>query len=214
MISDKIKPLYIKVFLSIIYTVGVFGMLLKPALFVPLTPINLLITCLLLLAFYPFKEKDFIRYVIFLFAAGFAVEMIGVQTGKIFGSYYYGHALGFKLKHVPLLIGVNWVMLTLATQTIAQKFSDKLYITSAIGATLMVILDFLIEQVASKYHFWHWQNDTIPLQNFVAWFIISFFFHGLGAVMKFDKKNKMAVFIFSLQIIFFAILNVVNFFRL
>ena len=60
MISDKIKPLYIKVFLSIVYTVGVFGMLLKPELFVPLTPINLLITCLLLLAFYPFKEKDFI----------------------------------------------------------------------------------------------------------------------------------------------------------
>jgi len=214
MISDKVKPLCVKLFLAIIYTVGVFGMLIKPELFIPLTPLNLSITCLLLLAFYPYKEKDFIRYVIFLFAAGFAVEMIGVQTGKIFGSYYYGHALGFKLKHVPLLIGVNWVMLTLATQTIAQKFSDKLYITSSIGATLMVILDFLIEQVASKYQFWHWHNDTIPLQNFVAWFIISFFFHGVGSVMKFDKENKMAVFIFSLQIIFFTILNIVNFFIL
>jgi putative membrane protein len=214
MISDKVKPLYVKLFLSIIYTVGVVGMLIKPELFIPLTPLNLSITCLLLLAFYPYKEKDFIRYVIFLFTAGFAVEMIGVQTGKIFGSYYYGHALGFKLKHVPLLIGVNWVMLTLATQTIAHKFSDKLYITATIGATLMVFLDFLIEQVASKYHFWHWHNDTIPLQNFVAWFIISFFFHGLGSVMKFDKENKMAVFIFSLQIFFFAILNIVNFFNL
>jgi uncharacterized membrane protein len=212
MTSHKLNPFYVKIFLSIIYTVGIVGMIVKPALFIPLTPLNLSITCLLLLAFYPYKEKDFIRYVIFLFSAGFAIEMLGVQTGKIFGSYYYGYALGFKLKHVPIIIGVNWVMLTLATHSIAQKYSDKLYITASIGAFLMVILDFLIEQVASKYQFWHWQNDAIPLQNFVAWFVISFFFQGLGTVMKFDKENKLAVFIFWLQIFFFAILNIVNFF--
>jgi putative membrane protein len=211
MTLDKVKPLYVKIFLSIIYTVGVVGMTIVPEQFISLTPLNLSITCLLLIIYYPFKDKDFIRYVIFLFAAGFAVEMIGVQTGKVFGSYYYGYALGFKLKHVPLIIGVNWIMLTLAALTIAQKFSDKLYVTATIGATLMVSLDFLIEQVASKYQFWHWQNDTIPIQNFVAWFIISFFFLGLGTVLKFDKNNPMAGFIFSIQMIFFAVLNLVNF---
>jgi putative membrane protein len=163
------------------------------------------------MAYFPYKEKDFIRFCIFLFTAGFAVEMIGVQTGKIFGPYYYGYALGFKLKHVPIVIGINWVMLTLATQIIAQKFSNKLYITASIGATLMVLLDMLIEPVASKYQFWHWHNDTIPVQNFVAWFVISFFFHGLGSVMKFEKENTMAVFVFSLQLIFFALLNLINF---
>lgn len=214
MILKAIKPIHTKLFLSIIYLVGVVGMCVSPDKFIPLTPLNLVITCLILLLYYPYKEKDFIRYVIFLFAAGFAVEMLGVQTGKIFGSYYYGYALGYKIKHVPIIIGVNWVMLILATQTIAQKFSDKLYITASIGATLMVILDFLIEQVASKYEFWHWQHDTIPLQNFVAWFIISFFFHGVGSIMKFKKENKLAVFIFILQIIFFAVLNIVNLLKL
>lgn len=209
---SAIKPLYVKVFLSIIYLVGIVGMCLIPERFIPLTPINLALTCLLLLAFYPYKEKDFIRYIIFLFAAGFAVEMLGVQSGKIFGAYYYGYALGFKLKHVPLIIGLNWVMLTLATQSIAQKLSSKLYISALIGAGLMVGLDVLIEQVASKYQFWHWHNDIIPFQNYVAWFIISFFFQGVGAVMKFEKENPMALFIYSLQVIFFALLNVMNFF--
>jgi putative membrane protein len=137
--------------------------------------------------------------------------MLGVQTGKIFGSYYYGYALGYKLKHVPVIIGLNWVMLTLATQSIALKFSNKLYISAALGAILMVALDILIEPVASKYQFWHWQNNEIPLQNFVAWFVISFFFQGVGSVMKFEKENKMASFILVLQFIFFALLNIINF---
>lgn len=207
-----LKPLYIKILLSIIYFVGIIGIALYPEKFISLTPYNLAITCVLLLIYYPYKEKDFIRYVIFLFAAGFAVEMIGVQTGKIFGSYYYGYALGFKLKHVPIIIGLNWVMLTLSTQSIAQKFSNNLFVTSALGAALMVLLDVFIEQVAPKYHFWHWQNDVIPLQNYLAWFIISFLFHGLGSVMKFNKENKMAVFIYGIQLFFFFILNLLNIF--
>lgn len=208
---SSIKPLYVKIFLSIIYMVGVLGMYNNPLDFIPLTPYNLALTCLILLAYYPYKEKDFVRYLIFLFTAGFAVEMLGVQTGKIFGSYYYGYALGYKLKHVPVIIGLNWVMLTLATQSIALKFSNKLYISAALGAILMVALDILIEPVASKYQFWHWQNNEIPLQNFVAWFVISFFFQGVGSVMKFEKENKMASFILVLQFIFFALLNIINF---
>jgi putative membrane protein len=210
---NTIKPIHLKIFLTIIYAVGVGGLVLKPDLFIPLTPFNLALTCLLFLAYYPYKEKDFIRYCIFLFAAGFAVEMIGVQTGKIFGQYYYGYALGYKLKHVPLMIGVNWVILILATQTIAYKFSNKLYITASIGAALMVLLDILIEPVASKFQFWHWYQNTIPLQNFIAWFIISFFFHGVGAVLKFEKENTMAVFIYCLQFLFFAALNLLNYFQ-
>jgi putative membrane protein len=103
-------------------------------------------------------------------------------------------------------------MLILATQTIAQKLSNRLYVIAITGAVLMVILDLLIEPIASKYQFWHWHNEIIPFQNFVAWFVISFFFHGLGTVMKFNKENKMAVFIYCIQLVFFALLNLINFF--
>jgi putative membrane protein len=172
-----------------------------------------LLTGTVLLVYYPLSNPQFIRYAIFLFAAGFAVEMLGVQTGKIFGNYYYGYALGYKLKDVPLIIGVNWVMLILATHSIAYRINQHIFIGSAIGASLMVLLDFFIEQVASQYQFWHWHRDTIPVQNFVAWFIISYLFHGLGYVLQFKKENSMAVFIFVLQLSFFIILNLVNFFH-
>jgi len=171
---------------------------------------NLILTAALFIIYYPIKQKDFIRFAIFLFIAGFAVEMIGVQTGKIFGSYHYGYALGFKLKDVPLIIGLNWVILILATQTIASRFTKNIFNIAVIGATLMVLLDVLIEQIASTYQFWHWQNDIIPLQNYIAWFVISFFFHGLGASLKFEKSNPLAIFIFALQFIFFAALNLLN----
>jgi putative membrane protein len=209
-----IKPLYAKIFLSIIYLVGIIGMVKSPDTFINLTPVNLAITSFFLLIYYPCSNINFIRYIIFLFAAGFAIEMMGVQTGKIFGTYYYGYALGYKIKHVPIIIGLNWVMLILATHTIAHKWSNKLYISATIGAGLMVLLDFLIEQVAPKFHFWHWQNDVIPIQNYVAWFVISFFFHGMGTLLKFDKENPMAIFIFAIQIVFFLMLNLINIFDL
>jgi putative membrane protein len=210
---SHIKPIYLKVFLLIIYAVGVVGITCYPDRFISLTPFNLLLTCALLMVYHPVNNPQFIRYAIFLFTAGFAVEMLGVQTGKIFGNYYYGYALGYKLKDVPLIIGVNWVMLILATHSIAHKLSQHMFIGSAIGAALMVFLDYFIEQVASQYAFWHWHQDVIPLQNYIAWFIISFLFHGLGYVLNFKKENSMAVFIFVLQLSFFIILNLVNFFH-
>lgn len=209
----QIKPLHSMLFLTVIYLVGIAGMWLAPDSFISLTPLNLALTTFILLMYYPVRDKNFIRYIIFLFAAGFSVEMLGVQTGKIFGSYYYGYALGFKLKHVPLIIGLNWVMLILATHSIANKWSQKLYVVASFGAALMVLIDLLIEPVAAQYHFWHWQNDEIPLQNYIAWFVISFFFHGLGTVLKFNKENPLAVFIFVIQLLFFLSLNLLNLFN-
>jgi putative membrane protein len=79
-----IKPIHLKVFLLIIYLVGVVGITCYPDRFISLTPFNLLLTCAILMVYFPVNNPQFIRYSIFLFTAGFAVEMLGVQTGKIF----------------------------------------------------------------------------------------------------------------------------------
>lgn len=206
----RIKPLYIKLFLSIIYAVGIVGLYVQPETFIPLTPLNLLLTAFLFLAYYPFKESNFIRYAIFIFVAGFAVELLGIQTGKLFGIYNYGSALGFKLKDVPLIIGLNWLVLVMATQSIAASISDNLFKSSLIGSSLMIVIDIFLEQVAPLYDFWSWHNSAVPLQNFVAWFIISFLFHGVGNSLQFEKKNPLALFIFILQLSFFVVLYILN----
>ncbi len=200
-------PLYSKVFISIIYTVGIFGIIFSPALFLPLTPFNLLISAGFLFYFHPNKDRNFYRFIILVYCAGFAIEMLGVQSGKIFGSYHYGNMLGFKVKETPLIIGLNWVVLTYCTGTIVQNLSQSFFVRSLLGATLMVAFDFFIEWYAPHADFWYWQNDVIPLQNFLAWFVFSFFFNLLFCSLQLEKKNSFALFLFLIQLLFFILLN-------
>tara|TARA_B110000240_G_scaffold184014_1_gene218247 strand:+ start:233 stop:445 length:213 start_codon:yes stop_codon:yes gene_type:complete len=60
-----------------------------------------------------------------VFLIGFSVKGIGVTTSVLFRSYSYGIAFGFKLFKTPIMIGVNWLFLTLSTYGIVQFFKNK-----------------------------------------------------------------------------------------
>ncbi|MES2515602.1 MAG: carotenoid biosynthesis protein, partial [Bacteroidota bacterium] len=77
---------------------------------------------------------------------GFFIEVLGVKTEIIFGSYYYGKALGLKFFAVPILIGVNWAVLLYSTAQLSKFKNDMA--NALFGAALMVGLDFFIEQNA------------------------------------------------------------------
>lgn len=191
---------------------GIVGSIAFPDKFLPLSGVTLTITTLFLILFGDKTNGNFWRFVIFVFAAGFAIEMVGVQSGKLFGVYHYGDNLGFKLKNVPLVIGLNWVFLTLCSASIASKVSTNFYVRTIVGTVLMVMLDALMEPLVGKLDFWHWMNDTIPLRNFVVWFIVSFFFNALAWQLRFKKDNEMASCIFLLQVVYFLSLHCANFF--
>ena len=53
-----------------------------------------------------------------IFIFGYSVELIGIKTGLLFGEYSYDTALGFKLLDVPLIIGLNWVIIVVASSSI------------------------------------------------------------------------------------------------
>ncbi|MBP7478579.1 MAG: carotenoid biosynthesis protein [Chitinophagales bacterium] len=194
---------YVKIFLLIIYTVGIAGTFISPALIAPYTPVNLLLTALALLVFGDIQNKRFWLFALFVFLFGILIEIAGVSTGMIFGTYHYGQVLGPQVFQVPLSIGLNWVFLTFATLSIANHFNKNALISSLLGAGLMVGLDLLIEPLASDLDYWYWANGVIPLQNFIAWYIIALFFHLIGRRLHFAKENPMAVLIFGLQILFF-----------
>ena len=40
-------------------------------------------------------------------------EILVVSYGIIFGNYKYGEILGYKVLGVPLIIGINWCILSL-----------------------------------------------------------------------------------------------------
>jgi putative membrane protein len=177
--------------------------------FLPLTPFNLLLT---LFVFYK-VNKDFsirLRNLSWLiFFIGFSVEAIGVQTGMLFGSYSYGYVFGFKIFETPLIIGVNWLFLSLSTHGIVQYFTSKWFWLVLVPPLLMTGLDFLVEPVAMKLGFWSWEDGIIPLQNYIMWFVTSILIHGLIYLFRIKINAKISFVIFIAQLIFFGFLNII-----
>ncbi|MBL7889309.1 MAG: carotenoid biosynthesis protein, partial [Bacteroidia bacterium] len=140
--------------------------------------------------------------------AGFFLEVAGIHTGVIFGNYQYGKTLGTQFLNVPLVMGFNWLMLIYSAGVIFESLKANKYIKSLFGAGLLVSLDLLLEPVAMKYDFWAWSNGTIPLQNYVAWFIAAFFMLLLFYNLNFSKNNRLALLLYIVQFVFFSILNI------
>lgn len=172
--------------------------------FISKTELNLLIIALLLTINYPLLSVKNILFFLSIFVCGFAVEWLGVNYGLLFGKYAYGENLGYKLGGVPLLIGVNWAVLIMTCGAITNKLSTHPVIKAFAGALLMVLLDFFMELPAPIFDFWEFDGGKAPLQNYVAWFAISFMM-----LLVFQKLKIKGDFIFSChlyaaQLIFFA----------
>jgi putative membrane protein len=195
----------IPVFIILIFhVVGFVGFLFNPSYFRTLSPVNLMLSAGLVLLMSNQNKWQFWVSVIGIALAGFFIEVIGVKTGLIFGTYYYGNSLGYRLFSVPLLIGVNWALLLYCS---SQVLVIKNAVANAlVGALLMVCLDFLIEHSAPKLDFWYWKNSVIPLQNYIAWFVISFGMNLLVQKHFSAKPNLTAKAFYAIQVVFFAAL--------
>jgi putative membrane protein len=211
-VKSNIQSRYAIILLSIFFLVGTVGMLRYAVFFQSLTPFHLGLTALMLLWFAPQKDAFFTRFVILVTVAGFALEIAGVKTGKIFGAYQYGHALGVKFGGVPLIIGVNWLIMVLSSMSLADYFPLGDFGKSVMGALAMTFLDFLIEQVAPVYHFWYFDQLLVPLKNYIAWFFIGLLFHYFGRQLGITSRNPLGTPVFIMMTLFFLILAGLNFF--
>ncbi len=197
---------------SIIYVVGIAGFLIPELnpLFLKLTPWNLIAAFVIAWIFHKKWELSHVLTIIGLGVAGFFVEFIGVKTGVIFGSYSYGSTLGAKWQGTPYLIGLNWAALILYTSSIFAGAVKSNIGRSILAAAVMTLYDFFMEPVAMKYDFWDWKDGIIPIQNYVAWFLIALVFHLiLNAIAK-PIRNRMAASLFYIQFGFFLILFLAN----
>jgi uncharacterized membrane protein len=205
---------FLTLILLIFYSVGLVGISINPTDFAKLSPFNLLLTSVLLFWLHPQKDILFFTNLLFVFTGAFFLEMIGVNSGSIFGKYSYGNALGYQLNQTPILIGLNWIIVAYSSiqlvQTLALKFNIKL--TELLGALLasifMVILDFFIEPIAPKLDFWSWENSIIPIQNYTAWFFFGFAFCYWLLKGGMLKNNPLAWRVYLVQITFFILLNI------
>ena len=88
--------------------------------FAGFTSINLFLMSIIVFTNIKLTNKNQIFSLLLIFLVGMLSEFIGVNYGLIFGEYTYGNNLGFKLFGVPLLIGLNWVILTVICANIAS----------------------------------------------------------------------------------------------
>lgn len=199
----------VRIFFVIFYSVGIAGIIIPGTfdLFIKLIPFALILSLVGVLVFYEgVVNVKSILILLTIYLLGYFVEVIGVNTGFIFGNYTYGNGLGIKLFSTPLLIGLNWAFLIYCSASIVDKIKVSKIIKIIAASGLMVIYDIVLEQIAPKIDMWKWENGTVPIQNYISWFVIAMVFHSLVKVAGIKLKNKMAAMIFICQAMFFIIL--------
>jgi uncharacterized membrane protein len=168
-------------------------------------PINLILTTLLLVKFQKEYSSRFWVFFIFSFLAGYLAEVIGVNTGLIFGHYSYGEVLGPGLFGTPFLIGLNWFMLAYSAICLCDFLPAPSWIRFFTAVTIMVGLDYLIEPVAMRLGFWNWELGTVPLQNYLGWTAVAAIILGQAFLFQFARKNRVAALTFLIQVLFFLL---------
>lgn len=195
----------------LVHVSGAIGMaFFNREFFVGFTAINLLLMFILLVWNEAELNFTFLKAILFAFVAGLFSEIVGVNTGMLFGDYHYSKVFGEKLMGVPILIGLNWFCIIYAAFQVilmVDKSTQLKRVTVALLTALMAtIFDFVMEPVAIKLDFWQWHTPEIPFLNYACWFIISFlialFFHWVGV----KKSNPFAIYLFFTQLLFFVFL--------
>ena len=198
-------------FLIIFYIVGLAGFLMPFTrnIFLALAKWALLLNIVLILWFHK-RKYDSKTIIIFslIFILGYIIETVGVNTGLIFGNYRYGDALGPKIFKTPLLIGINWLMLSYCFASAAARLKMPAPIKIIACSAGMLIYDIIMEQSASLLGMWYWKNGSIPLQNYAAWLIAAAVFQTLLTGSGLKLKNPVAVTILICQFAFFILLAV------
>jgi putative membrane protein len=210
------KALLSIVLLVILYAFGLIG-IASGLNTMSSSPFSLLISPFLLFASHGRFDRRLVIYVFIVAVCGFLLSWLGVTTGNIFGQFFYGNNLGYKLMDVPLIVGIGWLMTSYCTMIIAIKLFSKAnlgetsfltrnaqFVTPLVAAALGVLLQFFVEQVAPVYDFWYWKSQTVPLQNYTAWFAFLYAFNYLFYKLDIDADNKVAIWLYGLQVIFFA----------
>lgn len=202
------KQLLLLTIIVIFHIVGLVGLQSESrSFFLSLSPLNLLLSYTCLLLSYNRLSQRVIYAMIVVGFIGFFAEFIGVHTHLLFGDYRYGNNLGSKLFGIPLLIAVNWVMLSFSALALVLTFRTTILVKASLSASLMTFLDVLIEPVAVKSDFWIWTSGEIPIYNYVCWWLLSFVLHYWLLKRNVVEQNSVGIGLYLTLVAFFGLLN-------
>ena len=116
------------------------------------------------------------RWGLYILIGSLGVETVGACTGWPFGSYHYTGNFGPLLGVVPMTIPLAWYVVVTNSLFIvravlphAPRWGEAL-----LTGLLCTIYDFILEPFATLIkHYWVWRDNAVPLQNYIAWFVLS-----------------------------------------
>lgn len=209
----KRSELYISIFIALLVHVsGIIGIVyFQREFFLGMTPVNLILMFMLLIWNEKALDSSWFRFFTAAFFIGFFTEVIGVNTGWLFGDYSYQKFLGPKILGVPLLIGINWFCIvygSMVTVAIICRNSKIHPVLFALGSAFVAtVFDWVMEPIAIKFGYWQWENGYIPFYNYACWFIISFLITLIFMGNQQQARNRFALPLLLIQFMFFLMLR-------
>lgn len=162
-------------FLVINHAIGVMGLNseIHKQDFENISWLNLLLSFILVFVFQRPLHNRLLLFAVLAFCIGMIAEMLGVNTTFPFGSYYYTEKFGPQILGVPVIIGINWVLLSYCCGNVTDRYIHSKWLKVLSASALMLALDLLLEPFAIRHSFWVWENGVPPLQNYISWFVVS-----------------------------------------
>jgi len=173
-----------------------------------MTPFTLLLSGTIVLIMSFKAEKKFIIYLIITWIVTFAIEAAGVKTGMIFGQYSYGSTLGLKLLDVPVIIGLNWVILVIGGAIFVRDVLkvECPFIGAFFAGLVTTYVDLFIEPIAIRFDYWTWQTYMPGWRNYFAWWLITALFTLVFYALKIKPKSRIIIHYVLIQLVFFIVL--------
>jgi putative membrane protein len=213
---DKGIWLIASIFIALLFHVsGIIGMKGEHRdWFIAHTPINLVLMTILVVINERFPNKKFIIFGAIAFVTGMVVEIIGVQTGLLFGDYAYGTVMGIKFAGVPILIGLLWFVTVFGaghlTQIVLGNRIDSPFVKAVIAALITTLFDVILEPGAISLGYWSWftDNGDVPFYNYICWFLTSLILHVVffKYYLNSERTGRFTASLLVIQMIFFVFL--------
>jgi putative membrane protein len=153
------------------------------------------------------------RVAFWLWCAGvyvvtFLLEAVGVAHGIIFGPYTYGATLGTTLWGVPLVSGLNWLLVIMGSIGLISSWVRHPLVSVPLVGVVAFAFDYVMEPVALALDYWQWQTPGVPIQNYIAWSLIASIVAVMYRVLRLDIKSRVPQQYLLIQFAFFLILRI------